>query len=330
MAERRRHYGWWLAAALVLALAVPLMIGGRDALTALGDFPPGRLSGMLALVVLCWNLNALRLRLLLAGRAGPLGQRGALGMVMATEFAICATPGGSGGLPTLLALLARRGLRPARASAVFMVDQCCDLLFFLAALTALVLVSLATAVSWPHQWLLVVAIVALLLVLATGTMLIRHLPALLRRRGASRKRRPRLARRLLGFRQALVATLALPRPVLVLAMASCAAHWLTRYSLLYLALAGLGADVAWSWAFLVQMLSMAAGQLSLLPGGTGAAELGTGMLLIPLVGQATAGAAIVIWRFVTFHCYLLAGAPVFLAMIGLPRRRGTTDGERAG
>ncbi|MCK2183719.1 lysylphosphatidylglycerol synthase transmembrane domain-containing protein [Halomonas getboli] len=320
MAERRRHYGGWLAAALVLALAVPLMIGGREALTALGAFPPGRLAGMLALVVLCWNLNALRLRLLLAGRAGQLGQRSALGMVMATEFAICATPGGSGGLPTLLALLARRGLRPARASAVFMVDQCCDLLFFLAALTALVLVSLVTAVPWPHQWLLVAAIVTLLLLLTTGAMLIRHLPALLRRRG-SRRRRPGLARRLLGFRQALTATLALPRPVLVLAMASCAAHWLTRYSLLYLALKGLGADVAWSWAFLVQMLSMAAGQLSLLPGGTGAAELGTGMLLIPLVGQATAGAAIVIWRFVTFHCYLLAGAPVFLAMIGLPRRQ---------
>ncbi len=314
MAERRLARWGWLAAALVLALAVPLLIGGRDAFAALGDFPPGRLAGMLALVGLCWNLNALRLRLLLAGRAGPLGQRGALGLVMATEFAICATPGGSGGLPTLLALLARRGLRPSRGSAVFMVDQCCDLLFFLAALTGLVLVSLATAVPWPHQWLLVAAIIALVLLLATGALLVLRLPALLRRRGAG-KRRPGLARRLLGFRRALLATLALPRPVLASVMASCAAHWLTRYSLLYLALTGLGAEVAWGWAFLVQMLSMAAGQLSLLPGGTGAAELGTGMLLIPLVGPATAGAAIVVWRFVTFHCYLLAGAPVFLAML---------------
>lgn len=318
MAERLRRYRWaWLALALVLASAVPMLIGGRAALAALADFPLSRLLTMLALVGLCWNLNALRLRLLLAGRAGRLGQRGALGLVMATEFAICATPGGSGGPATLLLLLARRGLRPAKASAVFMIDQCCDLLFFLLALLVLVLVPLATAVAWPHQGLLVAAIAALALLLAGGALLVHRLPTLLRHRGASRRgRRGRgMARRLLHFRRALLATLALPRPTLALIMTCCAGHWLVRYSLLYLALAGLGAEVDWTRAFLVQMLSMAAGQLSLLPGGAGAAELGTGMLLLPLVGQATAGAAVVVWRFVTFHWYLLAGAPVFLALL---------------
>ncbi|MFG6175690.1 YbhN family protein [Halomonas sp. THAF12] len=324
MVDRLRRHRWrWLAVALVLASAVPLMVGGRDALAALGDFPLGLLAGMLALVALCWNLNALRLRLLLAGRAGRLGQRSALGLVMATEFAICATPGGSGGPATLLLLLARRGLRPAGASAIFMIDQCCDLLFFLLALSGLVLVSLATAVPWPHQGLLIATIGILALLLVGIALLVIRLPTLLRH-GHPMKKRPRLARRLLHFRRALLATLALPRPTLALIMACCAGHWLVRYSLLYLALSGLGADVAWSWAFLVQMLSMAAGQLSLLPGGAGAAELGTGVLLVPLVGQATAGAAIVVWRFVTFHCYLLAGAPVFVTMLRAHTGRSRT------
>ena len=40
----------------------------------------GEEHGMLALIGLCWNLNAWRLRLMLNGRAGQLGQRGALGI----------------------------------------------------------------------------------------------------------------------------------------------------------------------------------------------------------------------------------------------------------
>ncbi|ATJ83480.1 YbhN family protein [Halomonas beimenensis] len=315
--------GGWLALALVLGLVVPLLIGGREGLAALGDFPPGWLAVMLAMVALGWQLNAWRLRLLLAGRAGRLGQRRAFAMVMATECAICATPGGSGGPATLLALLALRGLRPARASAVFMIDQCCDLTFFLVALVVLALGSLWTAVPWPHPGLLGGAIAALGVLLAGSGLLVHRLPLLLRGRrgkGPSRRRGRRLARRLLQFRQALLATLALPRPTLALVMACCAGHWLLRYSLLYLALTGLGAEVAWSWTFLVQMLAMAAGQLSLLPGGAGAAELGTGVLLVPLVGQATAGAAIAVWRVITYHCYLLAGAPVLLVLLGERRR----------
>ncbi|MDR5867567.1 lysylphosphatidylglycerol synthase transmembrane domain-containing protein [Halomonas koreensis] len=311
----------WLALAVVLALVVPLLIGGREALTALTGFPPAWLAAMLAMVGLGWNLNAARLRLLLAGRAGRLGQRRALGLVMATEFATCATPGGSGGPPTLLALLARHGLRPARASAVFTIDQCCDLVFFLAALLVVAPISLAGAMAWPSPGLLGGAIAGLALLLSGLALGIRRLPALLRRRRGGRRGR-RLARRLLHFRQALLATLALPRPTLALVMACCAGHWLLRYSLLYLALAGLGAEVDWAWTFVVQMLAMAAGQLSLLPGGAGAAELGTGMLLVPLVGQATAGAAIAVWRLTTYHWYLLAGAPVFLALLGARRAPG--------
>ncbi len=321
----------WLALALVLALVVPVLIGGPESLTALRAFPAPLLALMLAMVALGWNLNALRLRLLLAGRAGRLGQRRALGMVMASEFALCATPGGSGGPATLLVLLARRGLPPARGSAVFMADQCCDLLFFLLALVGLAAGSLWQAASWPHPGLLGAAIAGLAVLLAGLALLIHRLSGLLRRaplRRAPCHRGPWLTRRLLRFRHALLATLRLPRHTLALVMLCCAGHWLLRYSLLYLALAGLGAEVGWAWTFLVQMLAMAAGQLSLLPGGAGAAELGTGMLLMPWVGPATAGAAVVVWRFVTYHVYLLAGAPVFLAMVGTALRRRDRAGTR--
>jgi uncharacterized protein (TIRG00374 family) len=77
----------------------------------------------------------------------------------------------------------------------------------------------------------------------------------------------------------------------------------------------------WAWSFLIQMLSLRAGQFSLLPGGAGAAELTSAALLAPMVGKSTAAAAILIWRAVTYYFYLVVGGPVFLLMLGRPCSR---------
>ncbi|MGM0535614.1 MAG: lysylphosphatidylglycerol synthase domain-containing protein [Pseudomonadota bacterium] len=86
---------------IVLALVAPLLVttglGGPDALAAVTRFPLALLVLMLLMAFACWNLNAARLRLMLDGRAGRLGQRGALSIELASKFALCATPGGSGG-----------------------------------------------------------------------------------------------------------------------------------------------------------------------------------------------------------------------------------------
>src|SRR5690606_41546533 len=72
---------------------------------------------------------------------------------------------------------------------------------------------------------------------------------------------------------------------------------------------------------LVQVLALGAGQLSLLPGGAGSAELASVALLAPLVGKSTAAAAIIIWPGVTYYFYLIAGAPLFLHLAGRPLLR---------
>lgn len=66
------------------------------------------------------------------------------------------------------------------------------------------------------------------------------------------------------------------------------------------------------------MLSLTAGQLVLLPGGSGGAEVSSSLLLAPYLEASTAAAAILLWRFVTFYWYLIAGAPVFALMAGQP------------
>jgi len=85
---------------------------------------------MFGMIILCWLINSVRIRLLLGEQRGQLGRLNSLGVVISTEFAMCATPGGSGGPLTLMVLLARNGIRPAHGSAVFAMDQLSDLLVF--------------------------------------------------------------------------------------------------------------------------------------------------------------------------------------------------------
>ncbi|MDW7746769.1 lysylphosphatidylglycerol synthase transmembrane domain-containing protein [Halomonas sp.] len=307
---------------VVLALLAPLVImawlGGPGALAAVNRFPLDVLALMLLMAIVCWNLNAARLRLMLDGRTGRLGQRGALGIELASKFALCATPGGSGGPATLLFLLAQRGLPASRGAAVFLLDQGCDLLFFLCMLTGLVAYSLLGETQWPHQTVVQIALSALALVAVGVTLAMGYLPGLLRytaspgARWLSGYRRRWLARRLLTCRRALQATLRLPIATLMAMLGLTTAHWLLRYSLLYLAVLGAGGDVDWIWTFLTQMLAMAASQFSFLPGGAGAAELGVGGLLLPLMEREQAAAAVLVWRLVSYHLYLVAGAPLFL------------------
>jgi uncharacterized protein (TIRG00374 family) len=314
---------WLLLGALLAAALVPLLLGGSGLFERLRSFPGGLLILMFGMILLCWNLNALRLRLLLGEH--PIGHGQALGVVVATEFAICATPGGAGGPLTMMALLMRRGVRPAQGTAIYTVDQLSDLLVFVCALLGILAYALSHAFSAHVGWLLGGSAALLggaLLVLA---LLGRYHHAVLRglgrsaaRFGVGARRRLHLARKLLAFRNALRASLRRPPAVLLGVFALTAAHWLLRYSVLYLALVGLGHAIPWAWTFLVQMLALTAGQLSLLPGGAGGAELASAALLAPMVGKSTAAAAILIWRAVTYYFYLIAGAPVFLHLAGRP------------
>ncbi|WP_456269932.1 flippase-like domain-containing protein [Kushneria sp. AK178] len=327
---------WLLVAGLFAVMAIPVMLGGRDLLHLLPGFPPTIFALMLGMVLVCWLLNGAKLRVLLAGRAGEMGLMRATGTVMATEFAICATPGGSGGPLTLIALLTRRGVRPAQTTAIFAVDQIIDLLFFLCSMIAMMIYVITRSIDARLGWMLVLPMTLLCLVLLGVILMGRYHRSVLMVSGrvlSKMKVSPRLqqgmVRRILIFKKAFAETLRLPRSALALAFGLGIAHWMVRYSILFVTLYGLGQHLDWAWTFLVQMLSMAAGQLTLLPGGAGGTELSSSALLAPIVGQSTAAAAILIWRAVTYYFYLVAGAPVFMLMAGRPLLKKVLEGRKA-
>jgi uncharacterized protein (TIRG00374 family) len=314
-----------LIVALLVAVLIPALLGGGETWSRLAHFPLAWLLVMFGMILLCWLINTLRLRLLLGDQRTRVSPVRSLGVVMAAEFAYCATPGGSGGPLTIMALLARNGVRPARGSAVFAMDQLSDLLFFLCALCGISIYALFQHLGQRMEWLLTVSAVSMFgglvgcaLVARYHRLLIRLSGRLLVRLNIKPATRLRWARKLLHFLAAFTETLKLPFQTLVTVFALTCLHWTLRYSVLYLALRGLGADMQWAWSFLVQMLSLSAGQFSLLPGGAGAAELTSAALLAPMVGKSTAAAAILIWRAVTYYFYLVVGGPVFLLMLGRP------------
>lgn len=315
----------WLALALLGAMLVPALLGGSELLPRLQRFAPSLMLTLLGMILLCWVINAIRLRLLLGQQGARLGRLRSLGVVMATEFAICTTPGGSGGPLTLMALLARDRIGPARSGAVFAMDQLNDLVFFFCATLAIAGYALFHSLGRSQESMLLGSALLLCTALAGVIGLLRYRRTvmrvngrLLRRLGMSRQRKRRWARKLLRFIDALAQTWRLPKRTLTLVFTLTCAHWGLRYSVLYLVLRGLGVDLAWIPSFLVQMLSLSAGQFSLLPGGAGAAELTSASLLTPLVGSSTAAAAILIWRAVTYYFYLLAGGPVFVCLLARP------------
>ncbi|MHC8307030.1 lysylphosphatidylglycerol synthase transmembrane domain-containing protein [Pseudomonas sp. PB3P13] len=317
--------GVLLLIALLVAVMIPALLGGNETWYRLQSFPLHWLLIMFGMILLCWMLNSMRLRLLLGDERGKVSRRKSLAVVMAAEFAYCATPGGSGGPLTIMALLARQGVRPARGSAVFAMDQLSDLLFFLCALIGILIYALFQHLSQRMEWLLTVSTVSMfggllgcVFVARYHRLLIRLSGRLLARLNVTATTRMRWARKLLHFLAAFTDTLKLPLRTLIMVFALTCVHWILRYSVLYLALRGLGADVQWAWSFLIQMLSLSAGQFSLLPGGAGAAELTSAALLTPMVGKSTAAAAILIWRAVTYYFYLLVGGPVFVLMLGRP------------
>ncbi|AGI25919.1 hypothetical protein H681_20260 [Pseudomonas sp. ATCC 13867] len=318
----------WLLLGLIGASLVPLVLGGREMLAHVLAFPLDSLLVMFGMILLCWLINAQKLRVLLNGRAGDIGRVQSVGIIMASEFAFYATPGGTGGPLTLMALLSRHGMRPAHSSAIFAVDQLSDLMFFLCALAAVLIWALSHSISPDLETSLITSGVLLggiffgvVLLARFQRRAIKANGRLLARLGMKPRTRLRWARKCLHFRDTLVSSLRQPKRRLALIFFLTCCHWTLRFSVLYLTLRAMNVDLHWAWTFLIQLLSLAAGLATLLPGGAGGTELTSAALLAPLVGKSTAAAAILIWRVVTYYFYLVMGAPVFALLAGRPLLR---------
>lgn len=308
---------------LILSLAIPLLYGGFGSLRTAQAVPLQGLLLLLAMILLAWCCNAARIRLLVKALGGQLRRRDAFTTVIASEFAGVATPAGAGNPATYVLLLSRQGLPVSSGAAVVAVDQFTDLVFFGTTIpVAIVLFVLNGGISHPAR-VIGLMLALLLLGLALLVLLLRNYHALLLFLGRVlfrfqrlRRFRFRWARGALRFRRSvrILAGMGLGR--LGLLYLYCLLHWMLRYSVLPMVILVLGKSIPWGYLFIMQGVLLFVGQVTFLPGGGGGVEIGFSALLTPYLDAATTAAALLLWRFVTFYWYLLAGAPVFILATG--------------
>ena len=161
----RRRY-WLLAGlGLVLGLGIPLLLGGRELLPVFRLISWTLPATLMIMVLAAWNFNAGRVTLLIGGMGKRAGYGQVLAMVMATEFAFCATPGGAGGHVTYAYLLGRFGLTMPRGLALCAVDQLMDVLVSITALVGVLLYWLIRPGSLHLGWQLAFLAILMLVVL---------------------------------------------------------------------------------------------------------------------------------------------------------------------
>ena len=328
----RRAGIWLILLSITLSLAVPLAYGGLAGLSAVQELPVAAFALLLVMAMLSWLCNAARLSLLAHTLGAHLSALTVTSTIIACEFAAVTTPLGSGSLPTHVLLLSRRGISTGRTIGIMAMDSVMDLIFFATALPCAVA---AYVLSSGHTDLLrwgVTAVIFLIAGLAILYALVHHYRSLALGLGRilsyipwAKTKRLRLARLFIQFHNSMRLLFSMGFAPLTLLYVLCMCHWLIRYSILPLLLWFTGHPIPWSYLFVVQGLVLFVGQLSMLPGGGGSVEFTLSLLLSPYLTPAVTAATLLSWRFVTFHWSLLAGAPVFLFLMGRRPARAVWD-----
>jgi uncharacterized protein (TIRG00374 family) len=324
VAAVRRHARLLIVLAVAATLAVPIIVGGRDALTHALSLPVRTYLVLFCVIAASWCARALKLHLLLAQLSLRPRFTHTLAASLAIDFAFISTPAGVGGYAACIYYLRRSGASIGAATTLAAADQILDLTFF-----ALVLPLAGILLLWselPHA--------LAMLAFSTGAMMIsggivvllarRRIGAWLLGENALVRRWPALRRRQHIVREFLAGVDANTRLLLAGGPRSIAAiallttvQWLTRYGVLWVALALLGHRLSFALTLLLQSLILHAAMWTGVPAGGGGAELGLSAALSPWVPAADIATALLLWRLATFDACLLVGGIAIVAMTRL-------------
>lgn len=322
--------------ALIVSIVVPGIVGGSGVFARLVSTPLYVVICTPLLMLLAWVANAGRVVLLLHANGRRIGFLHAWLVAAGGDFGAALGPGGITGIGAYVFLLARAGLNSATATGLFALEKLLDQTVFAAALAASA-VALALYGHGPRPWglfeigfslTLGVLVVVLLLIFQYRRVVGWIVWPLARLRVGVRRRR-RFMRWSLRFKNSILAVAAMPRRRLALLALCAAGYWAPRFAILPLIAMGVGAHVPWGYLLAVQVLTLFAGQLSLLPGGAITVEAVFAALLLPWVDRQTVGVMLLVWRAGIFYFTLAVGGAGFLAATAWnPRTRAVPDAGR--
>jgi len=326
---KSHRVGVLIGVAVIVSLAVPLLIGGKQSLLALRELPVQTYLLLFGVMAISGFVRSIKLHLLLNRLGAGISFVRSLAMSLAIDFAFVSTPGGLGGYAASMYCARRAGISMSAATTVTFIDQLLDLIFFATALPLAALTLLWTDV--PRALSLSAFIASAALVVLALAIMLMHRPFVRWLCGDNifSRRWPRLRdkqHRLLEFLDHVGADsrFLFSGPPLITAtlISTTAIQWLTRYGVLWAALALLGHTVPFALTLLSQSLILHAALWTGVPSGGGGAELGLSAALIAMVPAQTIATALILWRLATFHLCLVVGA---LAIAWLARSNGKTS-----
>ena len=316
-----------IVVAIGASLAVPILLGGREALSATLHLSAQGYIALFSLILASWLARAIKLHLLLH----QLGSRPAFARTLcisvATDFAFATTPAGVGGYVTSIYYLRGAGASGSGAATITAVDQGLDLVFF-----ALAVPIAGLALVWSGQSRLLTSFAfgaTALTVLLTFVAVLARRPLAIWLFGtnALSARWPRLREKQQALRAfcakvgAHGALLLAGGPAFLGSIISLTTlQWLARYGILWLALRLLGHSVPFALAFLLQVVVLHAALWTGVPAGGGGAEIGLSAALATWVPSASLATALLLWRAATLYTCLIAGA-IAIALLARGKRR---------
>ncbi|RME71043.1 MAG: UPF0104 family protein [Verrucomicrobia bacterium] len=332
--NRRRMLRYLLQGVALGAVAIVLVFvftAREDTFRQLLSFPRYYLLLLFGMVVTAWLCNGTRVWMMCKAAGHRIQFRQAIVVSLSTEFGIAGTPAGVGGTIVRLSLLRQAGISFTTAGSLLAADAAIDVVFFalLSPVAVYVLLRDGLLQRLSNDPTETDALLALGGVIGSAVLLVlllrsRHVHRLIARacRATAWGRRKRLAARHRMARMAFSRTVRRvvgslvflwQRRKLTLLVNLCVAslQWCCRYMVLPVVIWALGIPVNPLPLFLVQGVLFGISLLVVAPGGGGSVELLTAIILPNLVPTNLVAVVVVLWRFFTYHLYLLGGGLVF-------------------
>lgn len=310
-------------------IAFSLAVTDREVLSGVAGFPRGYLLIAILLGIIPWFTNTLRLLIWTHFLGHALSFRDALRIVLATDLGAAVSPTAVGGGLFRWGLLVQRGVSPGAAASLTTLAPLEDGLFFLVAIP----VAIWITASWGHPALLAAAghlrenAIPVLLV-AAATAALTWLTVRWVLGGGLGSRTQRRGRRYLHRIVKAVRTTWLDarevyrlirtdgKSRFVLSMTLTAVQWVSRYSIIAVLIAFLGAPVQPVLFWLLQWVVFTLAAFIPTPGAAGGAEAAFFLIYSPFVPSGVLGLATAGWRFFTFYLLLGLAALLYFAIGG--------------
>jgi glycosyltransferase 2 family protein len=285
---------------------------------------------MFGMIFTAWLCNGCRIFLLSRSLGYPLTYRQSIATSLSCEFGIAATPAGMGGAAIRLGLLRRAGVPLAHGTSMLATDIAIDSVFFL------LLSPFAISSILKNQKVLALFShiqTEKIFFLLAGIPLIIIFFIWIGKKGFFHWCYRKVAEHPFGHRHKIQSRVQLishkfqsefhrmkggithlfqlRKGILLCTFLLSSIQWICRYSILPVILFGFSIHNDPVLLFLLQGILFTVSLIIVLPGGGGGIEVITALVLKLIIPDALVGIVILLWRFFTYHLYLLGGGSMF-------------------